>query len=441
MTWKMTWKVPMRIAAVLVLLAGGTACAFWLNAHAIQPIDNPEPDSGTEPAASVPVRAARVERITLRPTLDLVGTVMAIPERTAMVSPQLGGWVEKLDVRGKAGRSNQETRWCISMTEPRSTDIQRARAVVAEKEAALKRLKRGYLPQELEVARQDRDKAKATANGLRSEVAALDDLRKRGELSPVQYESKLKAYQSATAALASADAHLKLLEEGTPTELIEEAQAFLEAAKADVEHAELTLEWCTITSPIDGVVVQLLAHQGQFFDRAVPLATVMDLSSVFVQLRIPSRDFGKVRLGTKVDVQLMSIPGRTFPGAIARISGEADPLTGNVNMFALVENKEGELRPGLACQARVWLPEIPNALAVPVAAVADHSGTPVVTVIREGKAFETEVELGAETHQLIQVAKGLSSGDLVATAGGYGLPDGCPVRIVEDLAAAKAADQ
>ena len=165
----------------------------------------------------------------------------------------------------------------------------------------------------------------------------------------------------------------------------------------------------------------------------------MDLSSVFVQLRIPSRDFGKVRLGTKVDVQLVSIPDRTFHGSIARISGEADPLTGNVNVFALVENKRGVLRPGLGCQARVWLPEIPNALAVPVAAIADHAGTPVVTLIQDGKAQETEVELGAETHQLVQVTQGLSAGDVVATAGGYGLPDGCPVRIVDDLAAASVA--
>ena len=87
------------------------------------------------------------------------------------------------------------------------------------------------MPQELEVARQDRDKAKATANGLRSELKALDDLRARGEISPVQYETKVKAPESADAALASAKAHLKLLEEGTPTELVEEAQAFLDALK------------------------------------------------------------------------------------------------------------------------------------------------------------------------------------------------------------------
>ncbi len=438
----MNWTSMFKTGLAIVLLAVAGGGAFWLRDHFAK-TDLAASDAAAAASVDpvpVPVQVATVERVTLRPSLELVGTVMAIPERTAMVSPQLGGWVNKLNAH--EGQTIKAGEPLVHFDERTArTDIQRTNAVVAEKEAALKRLKRGYLPQELEVARQDRDKAKATANGLRSELKALDDLRARGEISPVQYETKVKALESADAALASADAHLKLLEAGTPTELVDEAQAFLEAAQADEEHAKLTLQWCTIASPIDGVVTLLAAHQGQYFAQALPLATVIDMSNVFVQLRIPCRDFGKVTIGTKVDVQLTSIPDRTFHGTINRISGEADPLTGNVNMFALVENEAGELRPGLSCDVYVWLPEIPNALAVPVSAIGDHAGTPVVTLIQDGKTQETVIELGAETREFFQVTSGLSEGDIVATSGGYGLPDGCPIQIVEDLAAAPVASK
>lgn len=437
----MKWKPRSKVVLIVTLLAIAGGAAYWVNAHVLNAdrVDSNIAAESDEPApAPVPVQAAKVQRVTLRPALELVGNVMAIPERIAMVSPQLGGWVTELCVH--EGQIVTAGEALVQLDERTTkTDIQRTSAVVAEKAAALKRLKRGYLPQELEVAKQDRDKAKATANGLRSELKALEDLRKRGEISPVQYETKLKALESADAALASADAHLKLIEEGTPPELIEEAQAFLEAAQADAEHAKLTRQWCTIASPIDGVVTLLTAHQGQYFAQAVPLATVIDMSNVFVQLRIPSRDFGKVAIGTKVDIQLTSIPDRAFHGTINRISGEADPLTGNVNMFALVDNKDGELRPGLACDAHVWLPEIPDALAVPLSVIGDHAGTPVVTLIRDGKTQETVVELGAETGEFFQVTSGLSEGDLVATSGGYGLPDGCPVQIVDDIAATRVS--
>lgn len=79
-----------------------------------------------------------------------------------------------------------------------------------------------------------------------------------------------------------------------------------------------------------------------------------------------------------------------------------------------------------------------SALARASAVVADHSSTPVVTVIRAGQAYEVEVETGVETRQRIEIRKGLSPGDTVATSGGYGLPDGCPVQIIaEPLTAAE----
>ena len=385
---------------------------------------------------AVSVEAAKAELTTLRPKLELVGTVVAIPERTATVSPQLGGWVEKpAVVEGQSVKAGE----LLVKLDARSaqTDVQRAGAIVAEKEAVLLRLEHGYLPQEIESARQDRDRAKATGGGLRAELIALRDLLQRGEVSPVVHQTKSKALQAAEAALASADAHLKLLEEGTRPEVIDEARAQLDVAKADLLQAKLAFDWCSITSPIDGIVVRLLAHQGQYFDRAAPLATVVDLSQVFVQLRIPSREFARVQPGAGVDVQLDALPGRTFQGAIERVSGEADPTTGNVIAFALIENGDRVLRAGLSCQARISLPEEPDALVVPVAAIADRSGTPVVTVIRDGKAYETEVELGTETHKFVQILKGLSPGDLVATTGGYGLPEGCPVEIVQSLSEAR----
>ena len=316
-----------------------------------------------------------------------------------------------------------------------------AQASVAEKQAALARLKRGYLPQELEAARQDREKARATMEGLQAELNAVEELSAQNEMSKVHLETKQKAFEVARATLASAQAHVKLLEAGTRPEMIAEGEAQLDSSKANLEQAKLALRFCSITSPISGIVVQLLARQGQFFNQASPLATVIDLSEVFVHLRIPAAKFSKVRSGTPVDVEVTSFPGRIFRGTVTRIRGEADPLSGDIEAFAVLKNKDALLHPGIGCKAHVWLPEIPNALVVPVAAVADHSGIPVVTIVKDGRAHEVKVERGAETRDLIQIVKGLSNGDQVATAGGYGLPEGCPVRIVADLKSAPTASE
>ena len=114
----------------------------------------------------------------------------------------------------------------------------------------------------------------------------------------------------------------------------------------------------------------------------------------------------------------------------ARLGAQADPTTGDVDAFVLLKNANGTLRPGLACRVQVWLPEVKDVLTIPVAAISDRDGTPVVTAIRDGKAYEHPVRLGVSTEKQIQVMEGLKAGDLVTTEGGYGLPEGCPVQIV-----------
>ena len=396
------------------------------------------PEATSEESAAAPrpvaVQVARAQVRTLHPTLTLNGAIIAIPERTASVSPQLGGWVRKLHVvEGQSVRAGD----CLVELDPRSAQVSvmRAEAIVQEKQAAVERLKRGYLPEEIAGAKQDADNAAAKVDGLRTELTALKDLIDRHEISPVMYQTKSKALAAAEAAYASAQERVKLLEAGTRPELIAEATGLLGAARADLEQARLALEWCTITSPVSGNVVQLLARQGQFFDRAVPLATVIDLASVFVQIRVPSVQFTRVHLGADVRVEVPTYADRVFSGTVTRISGQADAATGNVIVFATIANSDLRLRPGLSCRVSIALPDIPGALTIPVAAIADNSGTPVVTVIRDGKAFETTVLPGVETRQHVQILKGLAAGDTVATAGGYGLPEGCPVTVVETSSA------
>ena len=95
------------------------------------------------------------------------------------------------------------------------SDLLRAQATLAEKQATLAKLKRGYLPEEIDATRQARQGAQANVDSLRTELSALDDLLNRKEISKVQYETKQKALEAAQATLASAEANLKLMEQGT----------------------------------------------------------------------------------------------------------------------------------------------------------------------------------------------------------------------------------
>jgi multidrug efflux pump subunit AcrA (membrane-fusion protein) len=413
---------PWRALAVGVIVAGGLV--------GCRKAYEEQEEGQSLPKEPVSVRAVKAERANLRPSIDVVGSIVAIPERTTSISPQIAGCIQAVRVvEGDHVRAGAE----ILHLDPRMAEAELAKAAasVSEKGAVLERLKHGPRPEEIEMTRHDAHKAQITMESLRGEVAALKALRASNEVSALQFQKTSALLQAAEAENASAAAKVKLLQAGTRPEEIAEAEARLAAAKTEQAAAKLNLELCTIVSPLDGTVTQLTARQGMYVDHTASLATVVDLSRVFMQIRVPSAYLASVKAGGDVDVRPASLPGKNYRGKIARISGQADVATGDVDAMALLANEDGLLRPGLACRGRVWLPEMANVLVVPVGAVADRAGTAVVTVIRDKTAHEVEVALGLKTEDQVQVVRGVVCGDWVVTEGGYGLPENCPVRLIE----------
>jgi HlyD family secretion protein len=411
----------LRSAAMLLLLL--LALAGCKHAPAAE-----EDDEDKLPTKPVPVEAIEARVATLRPSLEVAGTLGAIPERTASVSPRTTGWIEKVPVA--EGQAVHAGDLLVELDgRPAEVDLERAEAAVRQQEAVCLKLKRGPLAQEIDMARAERDKAQLLRESQRVQLAALKPLRDRGEIPAIQHDAATAALRSAEADFQVAAGKVKLLEAGTRPEEIAEADAKLAGAKADLAAATLARDYCRITSPIDGIVTQLPARHGMYVERLASLVTVADLSSLFAEIRIPGAYLTQVRRGARVDVHVASLSSQVFSGTITRISGQADPATGNAQAFVLLNNPHGELRPELGCRGEIWLAEIPKATTVPISAIADREGTPVVTVVREGKAYTIAVKLGTEAQEQAQILEGVSPGDRIVTRGGYGLPDGCPVSV------------
>lgn len=386
------------------------------------------------PIAPVPVRCVAASVTTLRPSVDLVGTLINIPEQTALLSVQVPGQVQSIAVVD--GQSVQAGDLLFQMDE-RLAAAQRAkaRAVFDESQAMLMRLRQGARPEELDAARQEVRRAETNLAFARTKLESGQALHDSKSISGLEFAQRQSAVEAAEAEVAASQARLKLLEIGARPEEIAEAEAKAAAAAADLSASELALDLMRITAPIDGVVTDLLVRQGMYVSAGAALLTLSDARTMFARTRVPTAYLARVSPGGKVDVRAPAFPEDVFPGAVIRIGRQADERTGDVDAFVSVTNADGKLRPGLACRVRLWLPEIRDAIAVPVAAVADRDGTPVVTVVRDEKAHEVEVQLGGRTREMVQVTEGVHAGDLVAVEGGYGLPDGCPCKVVPAEAA------
>jgi len=419
----MTMKIRMQPLALLAFCALVSGCGGSGDPEAGS--DGPEP---AQPPAQVHAATARVE--TLQPAFESVGTLTPIPEQMVVLSSQVPGQIAELGVEeGQTVEANADV---IQLdTRIAEAELAKAQAALDQARANLSLLERGPLPEEINAARQDARNADATARSAQSKLEALEPLYQKGEISNVQYEQAKSTFEGARALGASAQAKLKLLESGTRPETLAEARAQVASAEAGVQAQELAVGLSRITSPMTGVVTELPVRKGMYVQPGTTLATIMDLSSLFVQFRIPTDHLMNVHDGATVTVTPLSDPNQTYTGSVTRIGKAADAGTGDVMGYAVLANPDLKLRPNIGCRVRVELPAIPEALVVPVAAVADRDGESVITVIRDNRAYETVVQVGVRTQDLAQVLSGISAGDTVTTEGGYGLPEGCSVSVIE----------
>jgi len=140
----------------------------------------------------------------------------------------------------------------------------------------------------------------------------------------------------------------------------------LEAAKAAVDMARIRLEYAVLTSYSDGAVLSRMFKPGEVVMPGAPVITIADLDDLTIKVFLPEIHLGTVKLGQKVEIQIDSHPGQSFPGVIKHISDKAEFTPKNIQtkeervkqVFAVEifsTSQGGILKPGLPCDVVISL--------------------------------------------------------------------------------------
>jgi multidrug efflux pump subunit AcrA (membrane-fusion protein) len=385
-------------------------------------------DHGDGERPPVPVQTVKATRTTLRPSIELIGTVVADPERVAVLPARISAPVRDLLVLEGHHVSRADVVIQLS-AEKVAAELAKAEATLAENQAALQRLAAGAREQELEVARKTCERAHLAVATAREKFEAIQGLHRRKEASDRQLADAERALQTSEADEAAAQAQLKLLELGPRKEAVAEAEAHVAVAQADVEAAKLQCEWAEIKSPINGELVELKARKGMQADPGAALATVVDLTEVHIQTRLPAARFAEVSPDATVEIHCDAMPHQVFAGKVFRLGHQSDVQTGDIPVWISVPNPDHKLRLGLVVHATLYTGDLSDAIVIPERAIAEQDGAIVTTIIEGGKTKTAQLKLGARAAGMVQVLEGLRDGDEVAIEGGYGLPPGTSVVV------------
>ncbi|WP_345976342.1 HlyD family efflux transporter periplasmic adaptor subunit [Sulfurimonas sp. HSL3-7] len=156
------------------------------------------------------------------------------------------------------------------------------------------------------------------------------------ELSKLKYESgrkqlhaqqqKLDQAQSSAkiASLNTKDAKTALLKIEIYREKLKADEDRLKAAKAARSEAEAMLAEMTLTSPIDGFVVDRTAEAGEVVGAGMPVASLIDPNKLYLKIFVDTMQNGKLKLGDKALIFLDTYPDTPFAAKVVRIAQKAE---------------------------------------------------------------------------------------------------------------------
>lgn len=328
----------------------------------------PKPAAPSEP---VPVRTVRVQRGDITRTVVLPGAVLAYQQATLYA--KVGGYLKAIPV-------------------DKGDEV-----------------KQGQLLADLEVPELLADRAKYKAE---LEVAAADF-------------NRIEEARSKAPDLIIAQA-------------IDEAKGKYEIARANLERNETLLNYARILAPFSGVVTRRLVDPGAFIPAATggsaptaALLTLADFTKVRVQVAVPEGEVKFVTHGTPLTFTVDGWPGKTFTGAVTRVSYALDDATKTMLAEAELDNANRELRPGMYALVKLFADRKAGVPLLPADAVVVEKAKTSVFIVEAGKARKHPIKTGFADGTSFEIVEGLPADAAVIVIGKQSLNDGQSVQVTK----------
>jgi membrane fusion protein, heavy metal efflux system len=170
-----------------------------------------------------------------------------------------------------------------------------------------------------------------------------------------------------------------------------------------------SLQVYAVKSPVAGTIINRNANVGELA-ADTPLFVVADLSKLWAELFIFSKDGEKLKAGQKVRIQCLDDPVNT-ESTIALVLPTAEASSQTVVARAVIENADNHWRSGMNIRADVVLSEKEAPLAVKTEAIQRMEGNTVVFVQEEGGTYKAQpVETGMSDSEWTEIKSGLNAG-------------------------------
>ncbi len=349
-------------AAVVIAIVGGGGFWWWRVRGETQ----------------VSFRTAAVKRGDLAATISATGTIE--PVEVVDVGAQVAGLISSFgkDINGKTidyGSMVEEGGILAQIDDSvYAADLSVARAQVEQDKAG-----------ELSAAA-NLEQMKAKLAQTEAEWKRAQELNRSGLLALSLFDSNRADYEVAKANASVAEA------------AIAQAKASTVQAQAMLEKAQRNLAFCTIKSPVKGVIIDRRVNVGQTVVASLNTPSLFliaeDLTKMQIWVAVNEADVGRIIPGGPVTFTCDAFPGREFQGTVGKVRLNAT-MTQNVVMYTVevnTENPDNILLPYLTANVHFIVKKEANTLLVPNAALRWSPSSPM-QVAPDARSEKPKAEL------------------------------------------------
>lgn len=175
-----------------------------------------------------------------------------------------------------------------------------------------------------------------------------------------------------------------------------------------------------VRAPIAGVVIRNSIVVGQYLtDNATPVATVAELSKVWVAGQLKEKDIRFVHEGDEVRVEVTAYPGQIIRGKVFHLSETVDPDTKAIQALVVCANPDRKLKPGMYATID-FIERSEQAMLIPASALLQKEEKSYVFVqTKPGYYVRRFVQTGDTEAGRVLVKNGLKPGDVILSAGAF----------------------
>lgn len=380
-------------------LAPGAVLIVLLAAWAVmRPSDDAQAQMAGGPQGPVPVNVVEIEPRNIRLWKEFPGRLVAVD--SAMIRPQVSGRIT--EIHFEDGR-RVEAGDLLFVIDPRPYE-----AALDQAKAALQLAQSGY-----KQADKDFDRAK--------------ELIKTNAVSERIYDERRSKFNAVLAEI--------------------------HVAKAQVEKAEIDLDYAYVKAPISGRVGRAEITVGNLVEAGLNAPVVTEIiadEKIYADFDVDEQTYlshireqaGDQEQENHIPVQvvLRGNEDTLVDGEIYAFDNRINPASGTIRARAILDNENGAMLPGMFARIRLGSAEREQTLSVPEKAVGTDQDRKFVYVVENGQVAYRQITMGDRVGPDRVVTQGLQAGDQVIVDGILKLRPGMPVQPVVQPAAAPQQD-